>query len=101
MAGRRQASKREQLRDGMLIPGREVPNIGVRSVHPKRKTIDAASALQFNEIESNQNVLVALDDAGGLDAESVFIRLECLGDFRSRCAEIDINIRGRSPLDFF
>ena len=39
----------------MLVPGREVSDISIGSVNPERKAIDATSALQFNEIESNQN----------------------------------------------
>ena len=49
----RQASKSEQLPNNMLVLGREVACISVRSVDPKRKSINTPTGFQFNEIESN------------------------------------------------
>ena len=49
----RQVSKSEQLRNNMLVLGREVACVSVRSGDPKRKSINTPTAFQFDEVESN------------------------------------------------
>jgi hypothetical protein len=51
----------------MSVLSCEVAGSGIRSVNPEGAAIDTTAAIQFDKIENNKNVLVALDDAGGID----------------------------------
>ena len=66
------SSPPEHLRDHILIFGDERAGLGVRTSDPKWLQADACAALQFDEIEDDEDVaVVALTHRGGLDLQAV------------------------------
>jgi hypothetical protein len=84
------AGKHQQLCDQVPVFGGETADVGVWPINPHRLHRDASATFDLYNIECDECILVALNDAGGFDAKAIDFRIEQASDlFRGR-AEIDV-----------